>query len=340
MPCEAHRVACGYHARPMARSPLMQLLQRVARSAAARDRAIRSRRTRAATFCANAARARRRARALPRWTPLAQRRRGSRVVIVGGGLAGLAAAYELAKAGVRATLLEGSPRLGGRCWTERERIRRRPDRRARRRAHRHHARGHSRAVPPNSRLPLDDLVAAEPAGSEALFFFDGAAYTTADVDRDFAQVRPRLAADAKVARRRPADVRQAHAGAARSSIACRRRSGSTSRVPGGTRSRFGQLLVNAYGEELGGDPDEISAVTVVVAARGLARGPLLAVRGIRPALSHPRRQRPARHPPRRESRRQIETRSRLMALSRRGDGRYRARRPARRAPSARRSPIA
>ena len=33
--------------------------------------------------------------------------------------------------------------------------------------------------------------------------------------------------------------------------------------PGGPRSRFGQLLVNAYGEELGGDPDEISAVTVV-----------------------------------------------------------------------------
>ena len=33
------------------------------------------------------------------------------------------------------------------------------------------------------------------------------------------------------------------------------------------RSRFGQLLVNAYGEELGGDPEEISAITVVACSR-------------------------------------------------------------------------
>ena len=37
-----------------------------------------------------------------------------RVVIVGGGLAGLAAAWELARAGVRATIYEGAPRVGGR----------------------------------------------------------------------------------------------------------------------------------------------------------------------------------------------------------------------------------
>jgi len=42
-----------------------------------------------------------------------------RVIIVGGGLAGLAAAHALAQAGIRARILEASPRVGGRCWTER-----------------------------------------------------------------------------------------------------------------------------------------------------------------------------------------------------------------------------
>src|SRR5580704_12118664 len=37
----------------------------------------------------------------------------SHVVIVGGGIAGLSAAYELAKAGIPHTLIEKQPRLGG-----------------------------------------------------------------------------------------------------------------------------------------------------------------------------------------------------------------------------------
>ncbi len=41
----------------------------------------------------------------------------ARVVIVGAGLAGVAAAYQLHKVGVRAHLYEARERLGGRCWT-------------------------------------------------------------------------------------------------------------------------------------------------------------------------------------------------------------------------------
>ena len=125
------------------------------------------------------------------------------------------------------------------------RIRRRPDRRARRRAHRHDARGDPRARAPSSGCRSTISIATEPAGSEALFFFDGAPYTIADVDRDFAAVRPRLAADAKIAGRRPADVSHAHrrAAAARPHVgramdrhrACpadaRRASGSCSSTP-------------------------------------------------------------------------------------------------------------
>jgi monoamine oxidase len=43
--------------------------------------------------------------------------RGKRVVILGGGIAGLVSAYELERAGFKVTLLEARSRLGGRNWT-------------------------------------------------------------------------------------------------------------------------------------------------------------------------------------------------------------------------------
>ena len=42
-----------------------------------------------------------------------------RIVILGGGLAGLAAAYELQKLGYQCTILEAQGRAGGRCWSVR-----------------------------------------------------------------------------------------------------------------------------------------------------------------------------------------------------------------------------
>ncbi|WP_230423746.1 flavin monoamine oxidase family protein [Prauserella cavernicola] len=47
------------------------------------------------------------------------RRRGKKVVVLGAGVAGLAAAYELGKAGYRCTVLEAKDRVGGRNWTVR-----------------------------------------------------------------------------------------------------------------------------------------------------------------------------------------------------------------------------
>lgn len=40
------------------------------------------------------------------------------VVVIGGGIAGLSAAYDLARAGARVTLLEASDRLGGKLWAD------------------------------------------------------------------------------------------------------------------------------------------------------------------------------------------------------------------------------
>ncbi|MGB6158620.1 MAG: FAD-dependent oxidoreductase, partial [Acidobacteriaceae bacterium] len=43
--------------------------------------------------------------------------KGTKVVILGAGIAGLVAAYELGKAGYRCTVLEARERCGGRNWT-------------------------------------------------------------------------------------------------------------------------------------------------------------------------------------------------------------------------------
>ncbi len=45
---------------------------------------------------------------------------GKRVLVLGAGLAGMAAAYELGKLGYRCTILEARERAGGRCWSVRK----------------------------------------------------------------------------------------------------------------------------------------------------------------------------------------------------------------------------
>src|SRR5215469_7686925 len=45
--------------------------------------------------------------------------KGIRVVVLGGGIAGLVAAYELGKGGFQCTVLEARERPGGRVWTVR-----------------------------------------------------------------------------------------------------------------------------------------------------------------------------------------------------------------------------
>jgi monoamine oxidase len=46
--------------------------------------------------------------------------KGTHVVVLGAGIAGLTAAYELEQAGFQVTLLEARERVGGRAWTVRD----------------------------------------------------------------------------------------------------------------------------------------------------------------------------------------------------------------------------
>lgn len=50
---------------------------------------------------------------------LANHQQGKRITILGAGIAGLVAAYELERLGHQVDIMEGSPRIGGRVWTHR-----------------------------------------------------------------------------------------------------------------------------------------------------------------------------------------------------------------------------
>jgi monoamine oxidase len=193
----------------------------------------------------------------------------ARVVIVGGGLAGLAAAWELSQAGIHATLLEAAPRVGGRCWTERRAF---DDGQIAERGGELIDTSHDAIIDlaTTFALPLDDLIAAEPRSSEPLWVFDNAAYTLAAATADLQRLWPRLAADARTLEPDLPTYRRASP-AQRMLDRMSAADWIASRVDGGLSSRFGKLLANAYVEELGGDLPEISAVTVVALLRATPR---------------------------------------------------------------------
>src|SRR5215475_2946658 len=111
----------------------------------------------------------------------------ARVVVVGAGLAGLTCAYRLERSGIIATVYEANTRLGGRCWTNRDDF-----------AHGHNAehggelidQAHTtiRQLAQELGLRLDNLLAAEPNGSEIFLHFDGAAYSYRDAVRDLKRI--------------------------------------------------------------------------------------------------------------------------------------------------------
>jgi monoamine oxidase len=184
----------------------------------------------------------------------------ARVVVVGGGLAGLTCAYRLRGAGVEPTVYEASSRWGGRCWTLRGHF---ADGQVIERGGELIDTGHleTRQLCQEFRLPLDNLFQAVPNGTEVLYHFDGRPYTAAEAEADFNGVYQKLHRDTSEAsypttyristpRGRVLDAMTVYDWIDES-------------VPGGHTSRLGKLLDVAYAIEFGADTRQQSALNLI-----------------------------------------------------------------------------
>ena len=193
--------------------------------------------------------------------PRAARAQGQpRIAIIGAGIAGLAAALKLADNRMPCTVYEANARVGGRMYSNTsyfdqnqvfewcgELI----------------DSGHAtvRRLAGRFGLALDDLLAAEPAGSEETYYFFGQYYPKAQADRDFKDIVAVLRQDL-----RNAGPLTSVFGSTPEGRMLNRMSvydWIELRVPGGHASPLGALLDTAYYIELNSDTREQSALNLI-----------------------------------------------------------------------------
>jgi monoamine oxidase len=197
--------------------------------------------------------------AMPRAASAKSKQPGT-VVVVGGGLAGLVAAWRLKQHGITANVYEASTYAGGRVRTnydsfaENQRVERGGE--LIDSGHMHY-----RTLIKQLGFTLDNLVKAEPKGSEDFASFDGASYSEAQVAADFAGVFDALKADVKAA---PFPTTyNSFTPAAQALDAMSVSDWIATRVPGGLASKFGQILDVAYTIEYGADSGVQSALNLI-----------------------------------------------------------------------------
>jgi monoamine oxidase len=184
----------------------------------------------------------------------------ARVVIIGAGLAGLTCAYRLKQAGVDATLYEASARVGGRCWTRRNDF-------LEGQIAEHGGelidQGHTsiRHLAQELKLPLDNLLAAEPSGTEAFFYFDGGRYSYRDATRDLKSIWKKLHRDLSEASYPTLYNQSTPRGRVLDQMSIL--DWINESVPGGVKSRLGQLLDVGYTIEYGAESTEQSALNLL-----------------------------------------------------------------------------
>jgi monoamine oxidase len=182
------------------------------------------------------------------------------VAVVGAGIAGVACALELADRGVPSTVYEASGRIGGRMFTNT----------------RYFAggqvaewggelidSGHKtvRKLARRYDLALDDLLAAQPRGSEDTYHFFGGYYSKAQADIDFEPVFDAVVADEKAAPFPTTFDDFTAEGAALDAMSVY--DWIESRVPGGHSSPLGMLLDTAYAIEYGADTREQASLNLI-----------------------------------------------------------------------------
>lgn len=196
----------------------------------------------------------------PSTAPSTRSTSAPRILIIGGGLAGSVCAYRLRQAGLQSVICDANAALGGRTWTLRrfyddgqlvehggEFI-----------SSEHWA---MRRLASELGLRLEDLRAAQPRGTEEIYYVRGQRYTLPEVVRDYAPVYPKLAADLRAAgfptlynRHTAAGVRLDHMSA---------RDWIEHNVPGGLQSKLGWLLDLDVTTENGGDASQQSALELI-----------------------------------------------------------------------------
>ncbi len=183
-----------------------------------------------------------------------------RIVVVGGGLAGLTCAYRLQQAGHRADLHEASDRLGGRCWTLRGAF-------AEGQIGEHGGelidQGHAqtRQLAQELGLNLDNLLSAEVNGTEPFYYFDGQPYSFVEATEDLKQIWQQLHKDVSAASYPTLYTQSTQRG--RELDAMSVVDWIQSYVPGGVKSKLGQLLDVAYNIEYGAESTVQSSLNML-----------------------------------------------------------------------------
>lgn len=190
----------------------------------------------------------------------AARAEAPRVVIVGAGLAGLTCAYRLKQRGISATVYEASGRPGGRCWTLKDHF---AEGQFVERGGELIDQGHTaiRQLAQELRLPLDNLLRAEPNGTEPLYYFQGARYTVNQAREDIRKIWQKLHRDLSQASYPTTYYQSTARGRELDLMSIRDWINET--VPGGFDSRLGQLLEVAYNIEYGAETTEQSALNLI-----------------------------------------------------------------------------
>jgi len=110
-------------------------------------------------------------------------------------------------------------------------------------------------------LVLDDLLAAEPAATQALGYFNGSLYTFAQAEQDFASIFQVLRRDVQEAGYPTSYASFTPEGAALDQLSID--GWIASRVPGGLDSQFGRLLSMAYDIEYGAPSSQQSSLNLL-----------------------------------------------------------------------------
>jgi monoamine oxidase len=194
------------------------------------------------------------------WLPLAQAATAPRIVVVGGGLAGLTAAYRLKQAGYAAQVYEAADRVGGRCWTIRGAF---ADGQIAEHGGELIDTGHleMRHLVQELGLTTDNLLNAQPNGTEDFFRFDGQPYSVAQATNDLKVIWQQIHSDVSAASYPTLYTSSTARGRELDNMSIA--DWIAAYVPGGAASKLGQLLDVAYNIEYGAETSDQSALNML-----------------------------------------------------------------------------